>query len=145
MIKTYSELIRIKTIVGRFEYLKLNGKVGVETFGYDRYLNQVLYNSREWRQLRDKIIIRDGGCDLALEDFEIFGRIYVHHLNPITLEDIEKRRPELFDPNNLVCSSFNTHQAIHYGDKSLLPELPIERKPNDTCPWKGGKRGKIRR
>lgn len=134
--KTYSELIKIKTFEDRFEYLKLNGYVGESTFGYDRYLNQALYTSIPWRSLRDKIIIRDSACDLGLSGYDIQGRVIVHHINPVSLEDIEEGRGIVFDPENLVCVSHNTHNAIHYGDASLLPELPIDRKLNDTCPWK---------
>ena len=139
MIRTYSELMRIKGIKNRYKYLKLSGRVGEITFGHDRYLNQVLYTSDTWRNLRDEIIIRDEGCDLACPDFEIYGRIYIHHLNPITIKDIETRHPKLFDPRNLICTSYNTHIAIHYSNESMLPELPIKRTKYDTCPWKGGK------
>ena len=136
MIKTYSELITIPTFEERYEYLRLDGIVGKATFGYDRYLNQILYTSREWRRFRDDIIIRDMGCDLAIPGFEIPVRAIVHHINPITLEDFMNTSDDIFDPENLVCVSFNTHQAIHYGDASLLPELPVERRPNDTCLWR---------
>jgi hypothetical protein len=144
-IRSYSELIKIKKFIDRFEYLKIGGKVGIETFGYDRYLNQLFYTSREWRRLRDDIILRDNGCDMSTEGYEIFGRIYIHHLNPISKEDILNRTPRLIDPEFLVCTSYNTHNAIHYSDKSLLPETPIERKPYDTCPWKGGRKYEKRR
>lgn len=135
-IKTYSELIELPTFEERFEYLQLKGIVGQETFGFDRYLNQILYNSKEWKHLRNEIIVRDNGCDLALEGFEIHGRILIHHINPITIDDVIKRRGIVFDPENLVCVTHNTHNAIHYGDKSLLITGPIERRANDTCPWK---------
>lgn len=135
-IKTYSELITLPTFEERFEYLQLKGTVGQETFGFDRYLNQILYNSKEWKHLRNKIIVRDNGCDLALEGFEIYGRILIHHINPIIIEDVIKRRETIFDPENLVCVTHNTHNAIHYGDKSLLITGPVERRANDTCPWK---------
>lgn len=135
-IKTYSELITFSTFEDRFEYLQLKGIVGQETFGFDRYLNQILYNSKEWKHLRNKIIVRDNGCDLALEGFEIYGRILIHHINPITIDDVIKRRGIVFDPENLICVTHNTHNAIHYGDKSLLITGPIERRANDTCPWK---------
>lgn len=135
-IKTYSELIALPTFEDRFEYLQLKGIVGQETFGFDRYLNQILYNSKEWKHLRNEIIVRDNGCDLALEGFEIHGRILIHHINPITIDDVIKRREMVFDPENLVCVTHNTHNAIHYGDKSLLITGPIERRANDTCPWK---------
>lgn len=135
-IKTYSELIALPTFEDRFEYLQLKGTVGQETFGFDRYLNQILYNSKEWKHLRNKIIVRDNGCDLAFEGFEIHGRILIHHINPITIDDVIKRREMVFDPENLICVTHNTHNAIHYGDKSLLITGPIERRANDTCPWK---------
>lgn len=135
-IKTYSELIMIPTYEERFEYLRCNSAVGKETFGFDRYLNQVLYNSMDWKRLRRKIIIRDNGCDLALEGYTIYGKIIIHHINPISLDDIMKERSIVFDPENLVCVSFSTHNAIHYGDASLISTGPIERTPNDTCPWR---------
>lgn len=135
-IKTYSELIALPTFEDRFEYLQLKGIVGQETFGFDRYLNQILYSSKEWKSLRNEIIVRDNGCDLALEGFEIHGRILIHHINPITIDDVIKRREMVFDPENLICVTHNTHNAIHYGDKSLLITGPIERRANDTCPWK---------
>lgn len=134
--KTYSELITIPTFEERFEYLKLNGAVGVETFGYDRYLNQILYTSKEWRQCRNEIIVRDNGCDLGCDSYEIYGRILIHHINPITVEDIINRSFKCFDPDNLITTTHNTHQAIHYGDESLLPKLPPPRSKNDTCPWR---------
>lgn len=135
-IKTYSELITLPTFEERFEYLQLKGIVGQETFGFDRYLNQILYSSKEWKSLRNKIIVRDNGCDLALDGFEIHGRILIHHINPITIDDVIKRREMIFDPENLICVTHNTHNAIHYGDKSLLITGPIKRRANDTCPWK---------
>lgn len=135
MNKTYNELIMLPTFEERFEYLKLSGYVGKETFGYDRYLNQVLYRSYEWKQLRNQIILRDKGCDLAIEGREIFDKILVHHINPITLEDINERRPIIFDPNNLITVSFNTHQAIHYSSADILIKDPVERKPGDTNLW----------
>lgn len=135
-IKTYSKLITFSTFEERFDYLQLKGIVGQETFGFDRYLNQILYNSKEWKHLRNEIIVRDNGCDLALEGFEIHGRILIHHINPITIDDVIKRREMVFDPENLICVTHNTHNAIHYGDKSLLITGPIERRANDTCPWK---------
>lgn len=139
MIRTYSELITIPTFEERFDYLKLNGLIGMETFGSDRYLNQALYRSPEWKAFRNRIVIRDNGCDLAFQDRGIYGNIIIHHLNPITVEDILSRSPALFDPNNVVCVCLSTHNAIHYGDASLLvPSNPTERTPNDTCPWKGG-------
>lgn len=134
-IKTYSELITIPTFEERFEYLQLKGSVGKDTFGYDRYLNQVLYRSPEWKRLRNQIIIRDGGCDLACEGYDIYGKVLIHHLNPITVEDVLARSRKVFDPDNLVCVTHNTHNAIHYGDAELLITGPIIRTKNDTCPW----------
>ena len=135
-IRTYSELITIPTFEERFEYLKLNGSVGLETFGHDRYLNQILYNSPEWRRFRPEIIVRDNGCDLACEGYEIFGKILIHHINPITAKDILNRNPKVFDPENVITTVHNTHNAIHYGDENLLITAPIERSRNDTCPWR---------
>ena len=135
-IRTYSELITIPTFEERFEYLKLNGSVGLETFGHDRYLNQILYNSPEWRRFRPEIIVRDNGCDLACEGYEIFGKILIHHINPITAQDILNRNPKVFDPVNVITTVHNTHNAIHYGDENLLITAPIERSRNDTCPWR---------
>lgn len=135
-IRTYSELITIPTYEERFEYLRLDGLVGEETFGFDRYLNQIFYNSGEWRSLRNNIIIRDNGCDLAMEDYDIKGRIYIHHMNPIAITDILTQSDFLLNPDFLVCTAFRTHQAVHYGDASLLMTAPIERKQNDTCPWR---------
>lgn len=135
-IKTYSELIRLPTFEERFEYLKLKGSVGKDTFGHDRYLNQVFYTSQEWKRLRDKIIIRDNGCDLGIEGREIGGKIYIHHLNPLGVNDILVHSEYLVNPEYLICVSFETHNAIHYGDINLLPRDPIERKRNDTCPWR---------
>lgn len=136
MFKTYSELITIPTFKERYLYLKLEGVVGKATFGHDRYLNQMLYNSMEWREFRDGILIRDYGCDLACRGFEIPVRPIIHHIDPITVEDVLKRHPKVFDPENVITVSHNTHEAIHYGDERLLIIAPIERKPNDTCPWK---------
>ena len=135
-IRTYSELITIPTFKERFEYLRLDGKVGEETFGFDRYLNQSFYKSPEWRSVRDFVIIRDCGCDLAIEGHEIFGKILVHHMNPIRIEDIVNRSEYLLDPEYLICTIKNTHDAIHYGDSNLLITEPIERTKNDTCPWR---------
>ena len=135
-IKTYSELITIPTFEERFEYLQLKGSVGKDTFGYDRYLNQVLYRSPEWKRLRNQIIIRDGGCDLACDGYDIYDKVLIHHLNPITVEDVLARSRKVFDPDNLVCVSHNTHNAIHYGDVDLLVTGPIIRTKNDTCPWR---------
>lgn len=136
MIRTYSELIQLPTFEERFEYLRLDGNVGQATFGYDRYLNQILYNSPEWKRFRRDIIIRDNGCDLACEGYEIRGRIIIHHINTISIEDIVNRNPMLFDPENVITTTHNTHNAIHYGDKELLVTVPIERSANDTCLWK---------
>ena len=135
-IRTYSELITIPTFEERFEYLQLKGSVGKDTFGYDRYLNQVLYRSPEWKRLRNKIIIRDNGCDLACDGHDVYGKVLIHHLNPITVEDVLARSRKVFDPDNLVCVSHNTHNAIHYGDVDLLVTGPIIRTKNDTCPWR---------
>ena len=135
-MRTYRELSRLKTFDERFEYLKLNGFVGEETFGYDRYLNQMLYKSPEWRSLRRDIIIRDNGCDLGLEGYDIQGMIIVHHMNPISVDDLKTFSGDVVNPEYLICVSSLTHKAIHYGDKDLLPQLPIERRPGDTCPWK---------
>ena len=135
-IRTYSELITIPTFEERFEYLQLKGSVGKDTFGYDRYLNQVLYRSPEWKRLRNQIIIRDDGCDLACDGYDIYGKVLIHHLNPITVEDVLARSRKVFDPDNLVCVSHNTHNAIHYGDVDLLVTGPIIRTKNDTCPWR---------
>lgn len=135
-IKTYSELILLPTFEERYRYLKLSGIVGEETFGLDRYLNQVFYTSPEWRRVRRDVIVRDNGCDLGIWDREIQGLITVHHINPITIDDILNRSEFLLNPEYLICSSDLTHKAIHYGDESLLITTPIERRPNDTCPWK---------
>ena len=135
-IKTYSELITIPTFEERFEYLQLKGSVGKDTFGYDRHLNQVLYRSPEWKRLRNQIIIRACGCDLACEGYDIHSKVLIHHLNPITVEDVLARSRKVFDPDNLVCVSHNTHNAIHYGDVDLLVTGPIIRTKNDTCPWR---------
>lgn len=136
MIRTYSELMMLSTFDERFEYLKLNGQVGRETFGFDRYLNQVLYNDKKWKRFRRDIIIRDNACDLACAGYEIEYRILVHHINPITIEDIINRNPIIFDPDNVITTSHQTHNAIHYSDKDLLISRPIERTRNDTCPWR---------
>lgn len=135
--KSYSEMITMSEFDDRFRYAKLDGKVGMDTFGFDRYLNQQFYRSKEWKRLRDQIIIRDNGCDLGVPGHEIYGKIYIHHLNPLSPEDITESTEKLFDPNNLVCVSAETHNAIHYGDESILEKNKIvERSPGDTCPWK---------
>ena len=136
MIRTYSELIKLKTFKDRFEYLKLDGIVGEETFGFDRYMNQIFYKSREWTSVRRAVIIRDNGCDLGVEGYEIHGKILIHHMNPINLSDIVHKTDELLNPDYLITTVLSTHNAIHYGNASLLPALPIERRVNDTCPWK---------
>ena len=137
-IRTYSELITIPTFEERFRYLKLGGRVGEETFGFDRYLNQIFYTSNEWRDVRNYVIVRDHGCDLAMLDREIPDGviILVHHMNPITVDDVLKRSEILLDPEFLISTIKRTHDAIHYGDERLLMLAPIERRPNDTCPWR---------
>ena len=135
-MKTYNELLTFNTFDERFDYLKMNGLVGEETFGYSRYLNQILYRSPEWRSLRKAVIIRDNGCDLAIPEYEIAGKILVHHINPITLKDIDERNPLIYDMNNLISVSFMTHQAIHYGDRDLIVYDAVIRKPNDMSPWR---------
>lgn len=135
-IKTYSELITLPTYEERFNYLKLEGVVGEMTFGFDRYLNQKLYTSQEWKTVRNQIIVRDNGCDLACEGYEIYGKILIHHINPITVEDVINRNPIIFDLENLISTTHNTHNAIHYGDENLLIKGPIERTKNDTIPWR---------
>lgn len=136
MSRNYKELHKMKTFKERYLYLKLSGVVGESTFGYDRYLNQTLYKSKEWHAIRNEIIIRDNGCDLGCEGFEIYGKILIHHIDPITPDDILKRHPKVLDPNNLISTSFDTHTAIHYGDENILATEPIERSVNDTIPWK---------
>lgn len=135
--RTYSELIALPTFEERFEYLRLDGKIGKETFGFDRIFNQMFYNSREWKTIRDHVIVRDCGRDLAAIGHEIHGqKIIIHHLNPISLEDIERKSEILLNPEFLVTTIHSTHNAIHYGDKNLLVAAPIERSKNDTCPWR---------
>lgn len=134
-IRKYSELKQFRTFEDRFEYLNLSGVTFDRTFGSHRYLNQELYTSDKWKKLRRTIIIRDNGCDLGVEGYDIYDRIIIHHLNPISLEDVLEERPIVFDPDNLICTSLVTHRAIHYGDLSLIPRLPIERKPGDTKLW----------
>lgn len=135
-IKSHSELITIPTFIERYRYLRIGGKVGADTFGYDRYLNQLLYRTAEWKRFRSKIIIRDNGCDLACEGHDIVGNILVHHINPITVEDVIRRDPKIFDEDNVISTMLRTHNAIHYGDESLLITEPLIRTANDTCPWK---------
>ena len=134
-IRTYSELITLRTFNERFDYLVLSGQVGHSTFGPDRYLNQNFYRSREWRRIRNEVIIRDGGCDLGIPGREIYDRIYVHHMNPITVEDIYDEHDLLVNPEFLICTSFNTHQAITFGDRNNLIKLPFERRKGDTKLW----------
>ena len=135
-MRTYSELCELPTFEDRFRYLQLNGVVGQDTFGFDRYLNQVFYRSPEWKRVRDMVIVRDNGCDLAMDGYDIRGRILIHHMNPVSLRDINDRNEDLLNPEYLITTTHQTHNAIHYGDESLLPRGPIERKPFDTCPWK---------
>lgn len=135
-IRTYSELITLPTFEERFQYLSLDGVVGKETFGFDRWLNQKFYKYPEWLSARDYVISRDNGCDLGIPGREIYGRIIVHHMNPISKEDILDRSDFLLNPEYLISTVSNTHNAIHYGDESLLVTAPIERSRNDTCPWK---------
>lgn len=136
MIRTYTELKRLQTFKSRYDYLKLKGEVGESTFGFDRYINQMLYRSRRWRSVRDEVIIRDLGCDLGIEGYDIYDKIIIHHMNPITMEDIELDADYIYDPEFLIATSHRTHLAIHYGDEKLLPAPPIERKRNDTIPWR---------
>ena len=136
-VKCYSELITLPTFEERFRYLKLDGRIGEETFGFDRHLNQMIYQkSPRWKKARDLVIIRDNGCDLGVDGHEIDRYIVVHHMNPITLEDIEEERDVVFDPEYLICCTSRTHQAIHFGDEGLLPKDYVERRPNDTCLWR---------
>ena len=135
-IKTYSELIKLPTFEERFQYLQLSGKVGNETFGFDRYLNQNFYRSAAWKRIRDQVIVRDNGCDLGIDDRMIGGKILIHHMNPITDKDIVDQTSILLNPEYLICVSHNTHNAIHYSDKNLLVKDPIVRTKNDTCPWR---------
>lgn len=137
--RCYSELITLPTYEERFEYLKLSGRVGKETFGFDRYLNQKIYQrDPRWKKARDLVIIRDNGCDLGIEGREIYGKIIVHHMNPITMEDALNDSDWIYDPEFLICTIHETHNAIHYGDENLLVKAPVARTPNDTCPWKQG-------
>lgn len=135
--RTYTELSKLKTYEERFNYLLLRGKVGIETFGYDRYLNQILYTSPDWKKLRDMIIIRDNGQDLGLEGYPIYGRAIIHHINPITIDDVLDYSPDVFNPEYLICTSHKTHNAIHYGVEDYVKSMQVvERKPNDTIPWR---------
>ena len=135
-IRTYSELITLPTFEERFKYLQLGGKVGEDSFGHDRYLKQMFYTSDEWRRIRRDVIVRDNGCDLGIQDREIHGLIIIHHMNPITIEDIINRSEFLLNPEYLISTVKNTHDAIHFSDERILITDPIERRPNDTCPWK---------
>lgn len=136
IIRTYSELIKLKTLEERFDYLQLGGAVGAATFGFDRIFNQQFYTSDEWKQIRHDIIVRDNGCDLGVDGYEIFGSIYIHHMNPIELDDIKYKTDILLDPEFLICTAFRTHNGIHYGNKHSLPQPMVERRPYDTCPWR---------
>lgn len=135
--KCYRELLRYSSFQERFDYLNLNGVVGNETFGRNRFMNQAFYASPEWKSARNKVIIRDRGCDLGVEGYEIYDRVYVHHMNPVTLEDLENENwDDLLNPDFLICTSDRTHNAIHFGDAALLPKVPIVRTPGDTCLWR---------
>ena len=136
-IRTYSELVTLSTFEERYRYLQLRGIVGKETFGFDRFINQYLYQrSAKWKRVRDEVIVRDNGCDLGIDDRRIYGKIIIHHMNPLTMEDIERESELVFDPEYLICTTHNTHNAIHYGDENLLIKVPVERSKNDTCPWR---------
>ena len=134
-LKSYSKLLRCLSFESRYEYLRIGGSVGASTFGHARYINQAFYTSRLWRSVRDEVIIRDNGCDLGIRDREIYDRIIIHHMNPITEDDIDELSDLVINPEFLICTSRNTHNAIHFGDATLLPQLPVERSPNDTSPW----------
>ncbi len=136
MIKSYRELEKLLTFEERFKYLRLKGNVGESTFGFDRYVNQMFYKSREWRRVRYMVIKRDQACDLGIIGYEIEFQILIHHMNPITIEDIESGNQDVFNPEFLICTTYNTHRAIHFGDESLLPKPPIVRRPNDTTLWR---------
>lgn len=135
-IRCYSELSRLETFKERYDYLRIGGQVGESTFGFDRYLNQKFYKSFEWKAARREVILRDNGCDLGIEDRSITGRIIIHHMNPITINDVVNGNPDIFNPEFLICVSQNTHEAIHYGNDSILFQLPKERKKWDTVPWR---------
>lgn len=137
VIRTYSELKRLETFEERFEYLRLAGLVGESTFGFDRYLNQALYRSKAWKKIRNQVILRDEGCDLGIPDRVITGRVIVHHMNPLVVDEVDERDEDIFNPEFLICVSHETHNAIHYGDEALLMKsTPVIRSPNDTSPWK---------
>ena len=135
-IRTYSELITLQTFEERYQYLRLDGTVGEDTFGFDRWLNQMFYKDPAWEAVRREVIIRDLGCDLGIEGRDIYGKIYVHHMNPISVKDIVERSEFLLNPEYLICCTKNTHDAIHYGSEDILIKDPVVRKKNDTCPWK---------
>lgn len=135
-IRTYSELIKLKTFKERFDYLKVDGVVGEDTFGYSRWLNQRFYKSPEWKSIRDYVISRDLGCDLGLEGYEIQDRIIIHHLNPLTVDDIKNMTGFAINPEYMICTTHRTHLAIHYGSEDMLPKEVVPRTKNDTCPWK---------
>ena len=134
--RSYKELSRLKTFDERFEYLKIGGVVGESTFGFERFINQMLYNSSKWKRIRNQVIIRDNGCDLGLDGYDIQDKIIVHHMNPMTVDDLKEFSEDVFNPEYLICVSPMTHNAIHYGDRNLLPKPFVERRPGDTCPWK---------
>lgn len=136
MIRTYSELACLETFEQRFKYLELDGQVGQETFGFDRYLNQKFYRSPEWRRVRQEVILRDNGCDLGIEDRPIFGNVIIHHINPMSVDDIKHKETWVLDPDFLICTCKRTHDAIHYSDESIIFSEPIQRSPDDTCLWR---------
>ena len=136
MIKSYSDLRRIESFEERFAYLKLGGAVGRSTFGFDRVFNQRFYTSAEWKNARHHVIVRDNGCDLGVDGYEIHDRVLIHHMNPMRLEDLESGKDDIINPEYLITTTHNTHNAIHYGDESLLPRLPPPRKPGDHIPWR---------
>lgn len=136
MIRTYSELIQLPTFEERYKYLRLYGKVGMDTFGLDRIFNQMFYRSEEWKQIRQRIIVRDNACDLAVPGRELYDRIFIHHMNPISIRDIRDSSELLMNPEYLIVVSFSTHNAIHYGLDNRFELECFERKPFDTCPWK---------
>jgi hypothetical protein len=135
VIRTYAELRRLETFEERFRYLSIRGRVGEETFGFDRYINQQFYRSREWKLVRHEVIVRDNGCDLGIEGYEINGVILIHHMNPLTVAHIREADENMLDPNQLITTTHRTHNAIHYGDESLLPKPFIQRRRGDTQLW----------
>lgn len=136
MTRNYTELLQLDSLEDRFEYLAIGGQVGATTFGFDRWVNQQFYRSREWQLIRNHVIARDVGMDLGVDDHSIHGSIYIHHMNPLVLEDITEGTDNLIDPEFLISCAHNTHNAIHYGDRSLLPQPYVERRPGDTTPWR---------